>query len=335
MEERMAAEANITFHPLKLHPFMGKPLGTRIKAMAGLPPAMFKAYRLLKKLRAQAAVAFGGYVSAAIGLMAPRARVPLVVQEQNTIPGRTTRMLAKRAVLVCAGMEPVRQHLGDVTTVLYTGNPVRDEIERLSGAPKSLENGVHLLVMGGSQGASFLNEVAPMAVSQLKSAGKNVTVHHQVGRGDPDPVISAYKDMGVTARVEPFITDMAAAYAEADIALARSGALSVSELWVANIPSVFVPFPHAVDDHQFHNGACMEATSGARVIDQKNATPESLASLMESLTTDQRSYQILRNKLRASAPKNASERIASEILRAAGLDEAKETMSPATGGANV
>jgi UDP-N-acetylglucosamine--N-acetylmuramyl-(pentapeptide) pyrophosphoryl-undecaprenol N-acetylglucosamine transferase len=317
MEAEFAEAHGLPFHGLKLHPFMGKPILTRIRALAAVPPALFRARKILKKVHAQAAVAFGGYVCTAVGIMAPRTGVPLIVQEQNAVPGRTTRLLSKRASLVCTGMEHAAEYL-TTKKILFTGNPIRPEINVVGRKPKPAFEPLRLLVMGGSQGAAFLNEQGPEVARTLSEHGRDLRVHHQVGRGDVDAVKAAYAQVGVEAKVESFIKDMASVYAENHIALARSGALSVSELWGSATPSVFVPFPFAVDDHQTLNAGAMALNGAAQVIQQSESTTEKLANAVLSLTQSQEQYNALRISLNESAPEDAASEIAQEILHLAG-----------------
>ncbi|HIG17641.1 MAG TPA: undecaprenyldiphospho-muramoylpentapeptide beta-N-acetylglucosaminyltransferase [Candidatus Handelsmanbacteria bacterium] len=317
MEAEFAEAYGLPFHGLKLHPFMGKPILTRIRALAAIPPALFRARKILKKVHAQAAVAFGGYVCTAVGIMAPRTGVPLIVQEQNAVPGRTTRLLSKRASLVCTGMEQAAEFL-TTKKILFTGNPIRPEINVVGRKPKPAFEPLRLLVMGGSQGAAFLNEQGPEVARTLSEHGRDLRVHHQVGRGDVHAVKAAYAQVGVEAKVESFIKDMASVYAENHIALARSGALSVSELWGSATPSVFVPFPFAVDDHQTLNAGAMALNGAAQVIQQSESTTEKLANAVLSLTQSQEQYNALRISLNESAPEDAASEIAQEILHLAG-----------------
>ncbi len=314
MEESFARDHGIEFHGLKLYPFFGKPILTKIRALVTLPGSLCSAYRLLKKLRAQVAVAFGGYVSAAVGVVAPRMGIPLVVQEQNAIPGRTTRMLSKRSLIICAGLPAVVEHLPKAT-VLVTGNPVRPDIEAVGGEDRPPLNPLRLLIMGGSQGAAFLNENGPAVAALLASRGHELQVHHQIGRGNLDEVQTAYKNIAIHAYVEPFIADMAAAYRNCHIALARAGALSVSELWTSATPAVFVPFPYAVDDHQTHNAASMVETGAASVIQQDECSVENLCDALESHCATADIYAERRQALRDSAPQRAAEECARQILR--------------------
>ena len=172
--------------------------------------------------------------------------------------------------------------------------------------------------MGGSQGAAFLNEQGPEVAHAITQTGRTIRVHHQVGRGDVEPVKKAYAEYNIEATVEPFIKDMASVYSENHVALARSGALSVSELWGSATPSVFVPFPYAVDDHQTLNANAMAQIGAAHVIQQKDSTTESLSEAVLELAQSSEHYNALRERMNESSPEDAAKEIAREILHFAG-----------------
>ena len=319
MEEELVRERGLPFHGLNVHPFFGKPIGTRIKAICSIPPALLTAGSIMKKVGAVASMAFGGYVSAAVGMTAPMLGIPLVLQEQNSVPGRTTRMLSKRASMVCLGFPNAESYLA-TPDKLVTGNPVRARIENIGTLESAPFSPIRILVMGGSQGALFLNENAPEAVRKLQEQIGKVQVHHQCGRHDSEEIEAAYAKAGIPAKVEPFIKDMASAYENTHIALARSGALSVSELWSSATPSVFVPFPYATDDHQYHNAQNMVETGAARVIRQEDSTAEELSQALYSLVQNHEAFEENREALRNSARKESAKQIAKATLELAGID---------------
>ncbi len=219
----------------------------------------------------------GGFVTGPGGVVTWLLRKPLVLHEQNSIAGMTNRLLAPLAQRVCAAF-PTTFRRADA---LHTGNPVRREIAELP-APEQRFAGrsgpINLLVLGGSLGAQALNETVPAAVAQMTP---RPNIWHQAGGRNLDAARSAYHNAGVTARIEPFIDDMAAAYAWADLVLCRAGALTIAELAAAGVGALLVPYPHAVDDHQTHNARYLVEAQAALVVQQRELTP---ARLMELLT---------------------------------------------------
>lgn len=247
----------------------------------------------------------GGFAAGPGGLIAWLLRKPLLIHEQNAIAGLTNRLLAPLAERVMEAFPGTfnkksffrfslspreRDGVSGETRVksrkvLCTGNPVRREIAELP-APEHrfAERGdvLRLLVLGGSLGARALNEVVPAAVANLPHRPE---VWHQAGSRLIDEARGHYRTAGVTARVEPFIDDMAAAYGWADLVICRAGALTVAELAAAGVGAVLVPYPHAVDDHQTRNAAYLADAGAAVVVQQRELTPKKLCDILVSLVS--------------------------------------------------
>jgi len=173
---------------------------------------------------------------------------------------------------------------------MHTGNPVRTAIGVMQGAEQlkeptsdaSAEKKIHLLVVGGSLGAKALNEVVPEALAQL-NALKRPEVWHQTGKKNIDETLALYKALGIEAKVEPFINDMGAAYGWADLVLCRAGALTIAELAIGGTPSILVPYPYAVDDHQTSNAKYLVDNGAAVLVQQKDLTVSRLLKLLNQL----------------------------------------------------
>ncbi len=318
MEERLAQQHALPFHGLRLYPFAGMSSLRRARALFALPPALLAAALLLRRLEVKAAMVFGGYASLAVGLAAPRLGIPLLAQEQNSVPGRTTRLLARRAELVCCGFAEAARRLERARTEV-TGNPVRPAIEAIARSPKTPGPTLNVLVLGGSQGAHFLNETAPEALSLLAAKGIALTVQHQTGSADLLPVRATYARLGLAAEVTPFIEDMASAYRRADLAVARSGALSVAELIASATPALLVPFPHATDDHQFHNAQAMVALGAAEVHRQDTLDAATMSQALLRLAGDRAALSEARARLVAASRPGSAERIAARLLSCAAI----------------
>jgi UDP-N-acetylglucosamine--N-acetylmuramyl-(pentapeptide) pyrophosphoryl-undecaprenol N-acetylglucosamine transferase len=204
-------------------------------------------------------------------------RKPLVIHEQNAIAGTTNRLLARIATRILTAFP------GALTGAQVVGNPVRAEIAALPApAERYRERGnqpLHLLILGGSLGARAINERTPEALAELP---ENVRpeVWHQAGKQHVEATAALYQRHNVTARVEPFIADMAKAYGWADIIVCRAGALTVSEIMAAGVAAVLVPFPHAIDDHQTANARVLMDQQAALLVPQAELTTERLATLL-------------------------------------------------------
>lgn len=239
--------------------------------------AMAQAFRVLRRRKPDAVLSMGGFVAGPGGLMARLTRTPLLIHEQNAIPGMTNKWLAIIADQVLSGFP---QAFGRHIAARPVGNPVRDEISALPPPEERLSarrGRLRLLVVGGSQGASIFNEVVPEAVKTL-SADVRPEVWHQCGRQAVAQVTSAYGD--VSAKVTEFIDDMAAAYAWADVVLSRAGAMTIAELAASGSAAILVPYLYAVDDHQTANARFLSERDAAVLVPQPACTAERLRELL-------------------------------------------------------
>jgi len=243
-----------------------------------LPWALLRAFTVVRRFRPDIAVSVGGYAAGPAVLVSRVLGVPCVVMEQNTVPGFTNRVLGKLARRVFAGL-PTRGFAPGKVRVL--GNPVREDLLTVREHPYQPGQPPQLLVFGGSQGARALNEAMMAAAADLKSAGFRIV--HQTGEADSERVEAAYAEAGLEADVRPFIHDMASAYREADLVLCRSGAMTIAELTVCGRPSVLVPYPFAVDDHQTANARTLADTGAAVFLPQTELTATRLVELLGEL----------------------------------------------------
>lgn len=253
--------------------------GVRGKGWQGwfnAPVQLWKAWRqALQHLREQqpdVVLVMGGYVSVPAGLAARWLRIPLVVHEQNAIAGLSNRLLAPFSQLLLLGLPLQTVPMGWVRA-RWVGNPLRAMLQRQ--VKTAAARPLRLLVVGGSQGAQFLNERLPEVMREW-SVRHDVNLWHQTGAQMRAQVEAAYQQAGVEARVFDFIQDMDAAYAWADVVIARAGALTVTELLQVARPALFIPFPHAVDDHQYANSLALVKLGAAEVIRQSEASIEVL-----------------------------------------------------------
>lgn len=285
LEARLVPAHGYPVEWLEVAGLRGKGWTRRLAAPLMLVRALWQAARVLRRLRPRLVLGFGGYVSGPAGLMARLLGVPLLIHEQNAIAGYTNRILARLATRVC---EAFPGAFPAARAAVATGNPVRAAIAQLP--PPAARGAAHagrprLLVIGGSQGALALNRLVPQALARLPDEARPAVVH-QAGGQMLAEAQAAYREAGVEARLEPFIDDMAAAYAAADLVVCRAGALTVAELAAAGVASLLVPFPYAVDDHQTANGRFLERTGAARVLPQATLSAESLAGELAALLPD-------------------------------------------------
>jgi UDP-N-acetylglucosamine--N-acetylmuramyl-(pentapeptide) pyrophosphoryl-undecaprenol N-acetylglucosamine transferase len=299
--------------------------GLRGKGIAALLAAPFKlavaigqAMRAIRKHRPRVVLGAGGFASGPGGIAAWLLRRPLVVHEQNAVAGLTNRVLARFATRVLEGFPA---SFGRGVKAERVGNPVRPEIVAVPPPERRYpgrEGRARLLVFGGSQGAARLNAVLPAAIGELP-AHLRPDVLHQTGRHNYDETVHAYRSRGIEADVRPFIDDMASAYGWADLAVCRSGALTVAELAAAGVPAILVPFPAAVDDHQTRNAEYAVRAGAARLLPEHQLTPVSLAAMLrELLELGRVQLERMAHAARRSAIVDADERLADACVQAAG-----------------
>ncbi len=316
MEARLVPEQGFEIEWIGIQGIRGKGARQVLAAPWRLFRALREAGAILRRRDPRVVVGMGGFVSGPGGLMARMQRRPLLIQEQNSVPGMTNQWLSRiadRVFEAFPGSFPAGRR------AVATGNPVRAEITALA-APSTRFAGrtgpPRLLVLGGSLGAQALNETVPRALALL-STKQRPLVRHQAGERTLAVAERAYADAGVTADVTPFITDMSEAYGWADLVLCRSGALTVSELAAAGVPAVFVPYPHAVDDHQVGNARYLSDAGAARLIIQRDLTVEGLAAALAELLADPAQRLSMAEAARAKAKVDAAERIADVCLELA------------------
>jgi len=267
--------------------------GHGVKRLLTMPKTLLSAWRQARKLFQQVqpdlVLTFGGYVCAPVGWVAHQRGIPVITHEQNAVPGMTTLLLARWAQFVLLGLpldksRPKSQRLMRQSNVYRVGNPLRQDIIAAANRPaESPQNSINLLILGGSLGARIFNQTLPEALARINGT---LNVTHQVGAGNKATVEQSYQAVTLTdkqVKVVEFIDDMASTYAAADIIISRAGALSVSEICGIGRAALFVPLPHAVDDHQTANARAVAEAGGAVVIAQRDFNADGLAKSLQSL----------------------------------------------------
>lgn len=305
-EERHAREAGVAFAGLPARGVVGRGLRA-LGAVYWVARGLVEALGLLRRFDPHVVAGFGGYASFCPVLAAGLTRRPVVLHEQNSVPGVVTRLLSRVARTVCVSFQEQQRRFG--AKGVYTGNPVRAAIAAMrDGQAVDRPLRRRLLIVGGSQGAHALNVEVLRALKQLRAAGPQaVDIWHQTGQRDFEAVRQGYAERGVPldgthVRVEAFITEMAAAYAWADVVVCRSGASTVSELTVAGVPSVLVPFPHATHDHQTANARSLAEAGAAVLLPQGLLQSRGLAEVVLPLLDADRLAAMRRAALNLGRP---------------------------------
>ena len=318
METRLVPEHGIAIDTIPVKGLRGKGIRTLLGAPSRILAAVHAAQRVLRLRTPRAVVSFGGYAAGPGGIAARLRGIPLIVHEQNRAPGMTNRVLARVARRVLTGFPDTFRGV-DATCV---GNPVRKGISAVAPPAERFatrSGALRLLVLGGSQGARALNDAVPRALASL---GGDLQVTHQCGQKLREEAERAYADAGVSARVEPFIADMAAAYADADLVVCRAGALTLAELCAVGVGSVLVPFPQAVDDHQTRNAEYLVERGAAVLVPQSPGLAEALRGSIAALAGDRGRRLAMAEAARAIATPDAADRVADAVLEASDMKEA-------------
>ncbi|ARU30600.1 undecaprenyldiphospho-muramoylpentapeptide beta-N-acetylglucosaminyltransferase [Sulfuriferula sp. AH1] len=292
MEARIVPEHGYPMAWLSMGGIRGNGLLRKLLLPAMLLIAFAQALSALLRHRPDVVLGMGGYPSFPGGMMAVLLGKPLVIHEQNSIAGLSNRVLACLADKVVAGFPGAFANPQDKpipcgkVASLWLGNPVRASIAALPMKATPARTRLRLLVVGGSLGAAALNDTVPKALALIPEAQRPEVIH-QAGTRHVAALRDNYAAVGVDADVRDFIADMAEVYAWCDLAITRAGALTVAELAAAAVPSVLVPYPHAVDDHQTTNAQFLVAAGAALLMPQSGLSAERLATVLMQLQPEQ------------------------------------------------
>lgn len=329
LEARVIPEAGYALELLDVSPMKGGGAERAIKGALVAAKATRRAREIIRRLGPSAVLSVGGYAAGPAALAGVAQRVPLAVLEPNSTLGLANRILApfaKRAYL--AWPETARHFRGDKSR-LY-GVPLRPGFTPIPYVPT--RGPKRILVLGGSQGAQALNEVLPKALRRAReTSGIDFTVVHQAGRDREAAVRAAYADLA-GIEVVPFLDDIAERMTMADLVIGRSGAATVAEISAIGRAGLFVPFPHAADDHQAKNALSLEAVGGGICIRQEGADEERLAREVALLLADDERRQRMADAAREHGRPHAAEEIAKDLLALAGIGLRKRPEPPKPSG---
>lgn len=311
IESRIVPAAGIPIDWIDVEGVRGKGWGAKWRFPIMLGLAFHRAFRILRTRKPDVILGMGGFVAGPGGVMGFLLGIPLVIHEQNRIPGTTNRLLArvaKRILEAFPGSFPL------ATRAICTGNPLRQAIASLSFDPSARSDGpMRILALGGSQGAQVLNRILPPTLAKLGPHA--IEVWHQTGTGQQEEETKvSYQKVAIPARVDAFIEDMEAAYRWADLAICRSGAMTVSELAAAGLPAILIPYPYAIDDHQTANARFLVDAGAARMIPQSELTAESLAAEIRHFLDERHLLREMGRRAERLARRDAADRVAAVCL---------------------
>jgi len=317
MEARVVPANGFAIEWVRVAGIRGKGAGAWLLAPFRLARAVVDAIGVMRRRRPGVVLGAGGFVSGPGGIAAWLLRIPLLIHEQNAVAGLTNRWLARLAREV---LEAFPGSFGPGVRARCIGNPVRADIAAIP--PPALRfadraGRARVLVIGGSQGARRLNELLPEAVARLAPAARP-EILHQTGARHLEATRAAYARAGVAAEVRAFIDDMAAAYAWADFAICRAGALTIAELQAAGLGAILVPFPAAVDDHQTRNAEFLVRAGAAVLAPEAGLDAERLAGAIAALADDRARRRQMAEAARAGGVTDAAATLADLCIAAGG-----------------
>jgi UDP-N-acetylglucosamine--N-acetylmuramyl-(pentapeptide) pyrophosphoryl-undecaprenol N-acetylglucosamine transferase len=279
IENELVPQAGLPLHLINVTGLRGKGVLALFKAPFVLLGALLQARKIVRQLQPVCVLGMGGFVTGPGGLAAKLAGVPLIIHEQNAIAGTANRSLAPFATRVCEAFPNTFSASAKRRT---TGNPVRTELFLETPRQALAGRKARLLILGGSLGAEPLNKLLPAALA-LVPLELRPEVFHQAGKNHDQITAERYRTADVEAQVAPFIKDMAQAYGWADLVVCRAGALTVSELAAAGLPSLLVPLPHAIDDHQSRNADYLAREGAAFVMPQATTGAAEMAARLKEV----------------------------------------------------
>ncbi|TMN92373.1 undecaprenyldiphospho-muramoylpentapeptide beta-N-acetylglucosaminyltransferase [Pseudoalteromonas phenolica] len=302
MEAQLVPKHGFEIDFVEVQGVRGNGITRLLKAPFMVLKAILAAKKIIKQRKPAVILAMGGYVTGPVGIAAKLSGVPLVIHEQNAVAGFSNKLLAKVANQVLAAFPNAFENNAEVV-----GNPVRVSVSSIAKKPQTEQ--LNVLVVGGSLGAQVLNERLPEVFSTL-AKDFSLSVRHQSGRNNQDKLKTAYVGREFDAQVDEFIHDMDEAYAWADLVICRAGALTVSEVAAAGKAALFVPLPHAVDDHQTANARYLVDQQGGLLMPQHDFTTERLVELLTPYFEQPSSLSEIADKAKQLAKFDATERVA-------------------------
>jgi UDP-N-acetylglucosamine--N-acetylmuramyl-(pentapeptide) pyrophosphoryl-undecaprenol N-acetylglucosamine transferase len=313
MEYRLVQSCDFPFEAVEFGGLRGKGLKAELMLPINLMRACFQSWKIMRRIKPSVVLGMGGYITFPGGLMTKLLKRPLVIHESNSVAGSANRALTKIAMRTLTGFPNTMDHAE------WVGNPMREEFEHVSPTTvryDQRQGPLSILVVGGSLGAAALNENIPAALALIPKDSRPVVIH-QAGDKHLEDLQKRYADLGVAADIRPFIEDMPSAYAQADLVICRSGAMTVSEVAACGVASCLIPFPFAIDDHQTANAKFLADQDAAILLPQKNLNPQDLALMIQNFNRADLKEIALR--AHALAKPHATQRVAEVCADCAGV----------------
>jgi UDP-N-acetylglucosamine--N-acetylmuramyl-(pentapeptide) pyrophosphoryl-undecaprenol N-acetylglucosamine transferase len=329
LERRVVKEAGYRHAVIKVRGLKGMGLFRQLRSLVALPGALLRAGAILWRFRPAVVIGVGGYAAGPVCLAAWLMRIPVCLQEQNSLPGITNRLLARLARRIYTSFATSHDHF-PTDKIMLAGNPVREAIIALgkADAPREPNQAFTVLVAGGSQGARNVNTAVIDMLPHIDDP-RSLALIHQTGSDDLARVRQAYAAAGIEARVEAFFSDMDRQYARADLVVCRAGATTVAELTCSGLPAIFIPLPHAADNHQEINARSVVEAGAAEMIREADLDGGVLWQRIRELRNAPGRLQAMAAQARGLGRPEAAGAIVADIVRQF-LHPAPSTDGPAT-----
>jgi UDP-N-acetylglucosamine--N-acetylmuramyl-(pentapeptide) pyrophosphoryl-undecaprenol N-acetylglucosamine transferase len=317
LEISVLSQTGYRFDTIAIEGLKGRGRWSQLRAAFKIPGAIWASMRKLWSFKPHLVVGVGGYSAGPVVAAAWLMRIPRVLHEQNLLPGITNRILTRLANRIYVSFDETRERLATRKARL-TGNPVRRALLAGKTDAAASREGLHLLVMGGSQGAHALNMALIDAISELPAKAL-LCVRHQTGTKDLGVVQAAYARHGIQAEVRPFFDDMADCYQWADLVICRAGATTVAEVTALGLPAIFVPYPFAADDHQRLNALAVVDAGGGEMIIEQDLDGKVLAERLKYFLGRPEGLEPMAAAARTLGRPEAAEEIVKDCLQLLGL----------------
>jgi UDP-N-acetylglucosamine--N-acetylmuramyl-(pentapeptide) pyrophosphoryl-undecaprenol N-acetylglucosamine transferase len=308
LDSEILSGRGFSFQTLKVEGIKGKGMAGKIHSLFQLPLSFACSLKILGEYRPELVLGVGGYVSGPVVLAAWWKGLTCAIQEQNSIPGITNRLLGKVVNRVFCAFKESESYFPK-RKVRITGNPIRKELQKVSERRVPSSGPLTLLILGGSQGAHRINQAVMNALEGLAPFKHDLSIIHQTGERDEKEVALAYEGKGFKVQVMAFISDMVWAYEQADMVIGRAGAMTLTEITALGKPSLLIPFPFAANNHQEHNARALVQAGAAEMILERDLGPDFLADRISHWLADRKQLTQMGNQARALGRWQAAEEI--------------------------
>ena len=315
MEYRLVKACDFPFEAVEFGGLRGKGIKAKLMLPFNLLRAGIQSWHIMRRIKPSVVLGMGGYITFPGGLVTKILKRPLVLHESNSVAGSANRALSKIAMRTLTGFP------NTMANAEWVGNPIREEFDRMTTPAQRYEErqgNLSILVVGGSLGAAALNENVPAALALIPKESRP-SVIHQAGDKHLADLQKRYAELGVHADIRPFINDMPNAYAQADLVICRSGAMTVSELAACGVAACLIPFPHAIDDHQTANARFLSDANAAVLLPQQDLNAQDLALMIQNFSRED--LKAMAERAHALAKPNATQRVAEVCADCAGVGQ--------------